>query len=409
MAFKINPAVLNSASARLEVIGNNISNASVTGFKSSTFSDVLSSKSSSGGNGSRISGSRQTFKQGTIEASTNAFDMAINGKGFFKLDRADDGSKAFTRDGTFSLDTKDFIVNTSGDYLMGYGLDSENKSIKSVEQRLKIDTSLRSESQTSSLKLDNTLDSRLPVISGVPFNSALASTYSNSTITSIYDETGNSHEFKAFYVRTGDSTWSIYGETDGNGSNMVGTPAVNTPLANLVFGTNGKPTSNVNPINITYRLLPNVAASQTSNFNLDFSKSVMVASDFQAIPSQDGYPSGKYLSVNIDKLGNVIGNYDNGKTKILGQVPLYKFASETNLAQDRSNQFVETSASGAGLPYNAGTAGLGQILGQSIENSDVDLTAEMIKLIAAQRTYQANAEVVKRQDQIMQNSIGLFQ
>jgi len=400
MAFKINPAVLNAASSRLEVIGNNISNASVTGFKSSSFSDVLSSKSSSGGNGSRISGSRQTFKQGTIEASTNAFDMAINGKGFFKLDRADDGSKAFTRDGTFSLNDQKFIVNTSGDYLIGYGLDSENKSIKQVPQRLEIDTDLKSTSQTSSLKFDNTLDSRLPVISGVPFNSALASTYSNSTITSIYDVTGKSYEFKAFYVRTGDSTWSIYGETDGNGSNMVGTPAVNTPLANLVFGANGKPTSNVNPVNITY---------QTLNFNLDFSKSVTAASDFQAIASQDGYPSGKYLSVNIDKLGNVIGNYDNGKTKILGQVLLYKFASETNLAQDRSNQFVETSASGEGFPYNAGTAGLGQILGQSIENSDVDLTAEMIKLIAAQRTYQANAEVVKRQDQIMQNSIGLFQ
>ena len=84
MAFKINPAVLNSASARLEVIGNNISNSGVTGFKSSSFSDVLSSTSSAGGNGSRISGSRQTFKQGTIESSTNTLDMAINGKGFFQ-------------------------------------------------------------------------------------------------------------------------------------------------------------------------------------------------------------------------------------------------------------------------------------------------------------------------------------
>ena len=407
MAFKINPAVLNSASARLEVIGNNISNSGVTGFKSSSFSDVLSSSSSAGGNGSRISGSRQTFKQGTIESSTNTLDMAINGKGFFQVNRTSDGTKAFTRDGTFGLNDAGYIVNTSGDYLLGFGLDESGKNApKSTPVQLKIETDGVSKAATKNAEMHVLLDSRLPVVTVTPFDSGYATTYSSSTIASIYDDQGSSHEFKVYYVKTGVNTWDIYGETDGLGSNMVGTPPVNTKLKTISFGADGQITPAPNSLlTIPYKN----SSGSASSFKVNYSDVKQIASDFQASTSQDGYPNGTFLNVNVDKGGNLYGNYSNGKSNLLGRVALFLFKSETNLAQDRNNQFVETSASGKPYAEFPGDNGAGQVMGASVETSDVDLTSEMIKLIAAQRTYQANSEVVKRQDQIMQTVIGIGQ
>ena len=128
MAFKIDPSVLNSASLRLAVIGNNISNSGVTGFKGSDFSDVLANSSPNGGsNGVRLAGSRQLFTQGTVQSSNNTLDMAINGKGFYRLFRPSDGSYGYTRDGSFNLDKNGYVTNPTGDVLTGYGVDASNK------------------------------------------------------------------------------------------------------------------------------------------------------------------------------------------------------------------------------------------------------------------------------------------
>ena len=111
----------------------------------------------------------------------------------------------------------------------------------------------------------------------------------------------------------------------------------------------------------------------------------------------------------VDKDGTLYANYSSGQSRIVGEVVLATFPSETNLAQDRNNQFVETASSGSPIINQPGKGGAGQVLGSSIETAGVDLTSEMIKLISAQRTYQANSEVVKRQDQIMQTIIGIGQ
>jgi flagellar hook protein FlgE len=151
------------------------------------------------------------------------------------------------------------------------------------------------------------------------------------------------------------------------------------------------------------------SAAFPANFKLDFTRTQQYASDFLSSTQQDGFPTGQFQSVSVDKDGTLYANYSSGQSSIVGQVVLATFPSETSLVQDRNNQFVETAASGAPIINQPGKGGAGQVLGSSIETAGVDLTSEMIKLISAQRTYQANSEVVKRQDQIMQTVIGISQ
>ena len=447
MAFKIDPSVLNSASLRLAVVGNNISNSGVTGFKGSDFSDVLASSSAGGGNGVRIAGSRQLFTQGTLQTSQNSLDMAINGRGFYQIFRPSDTSIAYTRDGSFNLDKDGYIVNPTGDNLQGYGVDDAGEVAVGAVGNLSVSTANSKPSPTSKAQMQLLLDSRLPVINTLPnnvFNPQNANTYSSTTITSVYDKQGNSHEFKTYYVKTGIGTWDVYGTMRANGStveiptntkpNPAYTPGSQLPTtipakgATFTFGQDGRLNHlktfgaseavlsdvDVNPgaaaqTRISFEIPYTDSSNSDASFYLDVTQTAQYASDFLASTQQDGYPTGQFLNVTVDKEGTLFANYSSGQSEKVGRVVLATFPSEINLAQDRNNQFVKTTASGDPTLNSPGKGGTGQVLGSNIETAGVDLTSEMIKLISAQRTYQANSEVVKRQDQVMQTIIGIGQ
>ena len=424
MAFKIDPSVLNSASLRLAVVGNNISNSGVTGFKGSDFSDVLASTSAGGGNGVRIAGSRQLFTQGTLQTSQNGLDMAINGRGFYQIFRPSDSSIAYTRDGSFNLDKDGYIVNPTGDNLTGYGIDDAGEVEVGAVKNLQVSTANSQPTPTSQSRMQLLLDSRLPVITAPndTFNPQDAKTYSSTTITSIYDEQGTSHEFKTYYVKTATGQWDVYGTTDGLASNPD--PVSGDPLrgAKFTFNQAGELSSLTTYVGATPTTVAITAGARVTFpigytdssgtdafFNLDVTQTAQYASDFLASTQQNGYPTGQFLNVTVDKEGTLFANYSSGQSNKVGRVVLATFPSEINLAQDRNNQFVKTTASGDPTINSPGKGGTGQVLGSNIETAGVDLTSEMIKLISAQRTYQANSEVVKRQDQVMQTIIGIGQ
>jgi len=437
MAFKIDPSVLNSASLRLAVIGNNISNSGVTGFKGSDFSDVLASSSgSTSANGVRVAGSRQLFTQGTVQSSGNGLDMAINGKGFYRLFRPSDGSYGYTRDGSFNLDKDGKITNPTGDILTGYGVDASNNVSVGTLKELQIDTRNSAPKATEFAKMNLLLDSRLDIVPSTPaFNPDNADTYTSTTISTVYDKQGTSATLQSYFVKRAVGTWDVYTTMNDNPTSSTSTgiaPNIITtihPSATFQFGQDGK-LSNYNKYNPNTSnssgniVVNNNAAVQTkvsleigyqdsaafpAEFELDFTRAQQYASDFLSSTQQDGFPTGQFQSVSVDKDGTLYANYSSGQSSIVGQVVLATFPSETSLVQDRNNQFVETAASGAPIINQPGKGGAGQVLGSSIETAGVDLTSEMIKLISAQRTYQANSEVVKRQDQIMQTVIGISQ
>jgi flagellar hook protein FlgE len=339
------------------------------------------------------------------------------------------------------LDKDGYIVNPSGDNLQGYGVDEAGEVEVGAVGNLQVSTANSKPSPTSKAQMQLLLDSRLPVVTNTPFNPEDAKTYSSTTITSIYDKQGTSHEFKTYYVKSAIGTWDVYSSTDGFDTNTIPNPANPLPpgapatipvkgatfhfsqdgrLDNLktYIGTTidpnfplGRP---VNPSAAQTRITFSIPYTDSSgapdaSFDLDVTQTAQYASDFLASTQQDGYPTGQFLNVTVDKEGTLFANYSSGQSEKVGRVVLATFPSEINLAQDRNNQFVKTTASGDPTINSPGKGGTGQVLGGNIETAGVDLTSEMIKLISAQRTYQANSEVVKRQDQVMQTIIGIGQ
>ncbi len=123
--------------------------------------------------------------------------------------------------------------------------------------------------------------------------------------------------------------------------------------------------------------------------------------------SQDGFTSGRMTGFNTGADGIISGRYSNGQTKTLGQVVISNFNNPQGLQQLGGNSWGETAASGTPLTGVPGSASLGTLQTSAVEDSNVDLTAELVNMITAQRVYQANAQTVKTQDQVMQTIVNL--
>ena len=125
------------------------------------------------------------------------------------------------------------------------------------------------------------------------------------------------------------------------------------------------------------------------------------------LSEQDGYAAGHLVGLSVGADGIVQGRYSNGQTFAQGQVVLANFTNPNGLQALGNNQWSETSTSGPALVGAPNTSNLGVLTSSSVEESNVDLTAELVNLITQQRNYQANAQSIKTQDQIMQTLVNL--
>jgi flagellar hook protein FlgE len=440
MSFNIGLSGLYAANKQLDVTGNNIANVATTGFKSSRteFEDVYSAtKLGSGsqvvGSGVRLANVSQQFTQGDINNTGNVLDMGINGSGFFAL--SNNGSVSYTRNGTFKVDKDGFITNT--DYtsrLQGYGVDANGKIINGVLTDLKLDTSNLAPKTTSTVSSTINLNSTSPVIDDtVPagkFDPTLTATYTKSFSTPIYDSQGNQHTMDQYMVKTGANTWKVYTLVDGRNPDATGSdPKVTAPVAStLSFDTSGKltqvstpdPAGGPTPIisnNLTMKSwVPgtvtngvwkaNGAAANPAGVTISMANTTQFNADTaRSIPTQDGYATGQITNLTIDGTGTLFANFSNNQSKAIGQVALASFTNEQGLQAIGGTSWKETFASG--IPgYDAPETGtLGSIQSNSLEESNVNLTNELVNLITAQSNYQANAKTISTQSTIMQTII----
>jgi len=402
MAFSQGLSGLNAASKALEVIGNNVSNANTVGFKQSRaeFSDVFAASLSGAGTtqigiGTKISDVAQQFTQGNITATNNTLDVAINGAGFFRL--SNNGAVTYTRNGQFQMDKNGYIVTSDGKRLMGNSADNLNGS-SPVE--IQIDTSdlqpVASTKITGTLNLNSASANIDQTVT--PFSSTDPTSYTNSTAITVYDNLGNSHNVQNYYVKTAANTWSVYTTVDG--TNVTPTP---TPSMKFNAGGYDSTNSTVSPISFT----PTTGGA-TMNISFDYSKSTQYGSSFSVNKlSQDGYSSGRIASFTIGDDGIIQGRYTNGQSKDLGRVVLANFVNPNGLQSLGGNQWASTYESGDELIGAPGSSTLGVLQSSAVEDSNVDLTAELVNMITAQRIYQANAQTIKTQDQVMQTLVNL--
>lgn len=506
MSFQQGLSGLNGAAKALDVIGNNIANASTVGFKGSTtqFADVYANALNgaggiSAGIGVKVAAIAQQFNQGNIEASGNPLDIAINGAGFFRIEQA--GVVQYSRNGQFSLDKQGFIVNAQGAKLTGYGLGPNGQLAAGAPVPIQIDTSDQPPKITENIFAQIQLDSRVEPPVNKPFSPDDPTTYNKQSPMSVYDSLGNPHTLSLYYVKTEAGQWDVY--TSMNGSEnatleaagvtltnagvltardtwknadaagkaaAIGTyattaaeavrvaavaadPAMSAddqakiaaaataaaaipgatpeqvnaailkalnvapkPLGTLNFDTNGAlnmANSGTAPgfngkFAAELPVVPSTGANLTIPVTFDFAKSTQHGGPTsEKRLDQDGYKPGTLQRFTTGADGVILGQYSNGQTKPLGQVILANFTNPNGLEPLGNNAWAESAQSGTPLIGTAGTGGMGVLQSSATEASSVDLTAELVNMITAQRVYQANAQTIKTQDSVLQTLVNL--
>ncbi|MDD5328448.1 MAG: flagellar hook protein FlgE [Sulfuricella sp.] len=422
---------LDAASKYLDVVGNNVANSGTAGFKAAQaqFGDVFAaSLAGSGvapvGIGTQLSAVAQQFTQGNITVTNNPLDIAINGTGFFGVAPAGSSSPNFTRNGQFHLDKDGYIVTSAGNQLQGLAYDTAG-NLSTVTAGLQINTQDMSATPTTAMGLTMNLNANAAVPTGTwtdPDPNAVAPTptspdptsYNNSTSLSIYDSQGISHTATLYFVKTAANSWDVHLSIDGYGTDgvalsPVGGAATASPLTTLVFDAAGKPTSGTTPsVQINLAAIDPQLGGSFGPIKLDLSNATQYGGPFGVTAAtQNGNMSGSLASYAIDGKGVILGHYSNGMNRPLGQIQLYSFSNPQGLVSLGGNQWGLTSASGQALVNLPGTAGMGVLQSSATEDSNVDMTAELVKMITAQRIYQANAQSIKTQDAMLQTLVNL--
>jgi flagellar hook protein FlgE len=416
MGFQQGLSGLNASSKSLEVIGNNIANANTIGAKASRaeFADVYANAiggSNAVGIGVTVADVAQQFTQGNISTTDNPLDIAINGNGFFEVNKG--GTVSYTRNGQFKVDRDGFIVNSQKQQLMGYPADAAGVIIPGAAGPLQMPTGGITPAVTTTIGMEMNLDARLGVTlptAGAPIDFADPSTYNNATSQTVYDAKGQAVALTYYFQKASTDTWNVYVAANGTPiATAGGNPAASTTITFPANG--GVPTAPVGPVTIDIPSVTNAAGAVTVPINgvaLDVAKATQYGSQFGVTDlAQDGYAAGQLIGVQFEDNGVVLARYSNGETKPAGQIELANFRNPQGLQPLGGNAWARSFASGDPLVGAPGDGSLGVLQAGALEESNVDLTAELVDMITAQRVYQANAQTIKTQDQILQTIVNL--
>jgi flagellar hook protein FlgE len=420
MGFQQGLSGLNATSKNLEVIGNNIANTNTYGAKAARaeFADMYASAmngsgASNIGIGVALQTVAQQFTQGNIAATENPLDLAINGAGFFQLSDGHNPTM-YTRNGQFKLDREGQIVNSQGQMLMGYAADGAGNILPGQASPLRLPTAGITPRATDRIRLEMNLDSRAAVTapaSGAPIDMTDPTTYNNATSLTVYDQRGQDVALTYYFQKSATDTWNVY--ITANGTPLATDASGNAaPSTQLVFpASGGTPTSPAGPLAIDVPASTNAAGAATlpiAGVSLSVAGATQYGAPFGVTDlAQNGYAPGQLVGVQIEPDGIVMARYSNGQSKPAGQVEIATFRNPQGLQPLGGNAWARSFATGEPIVGIPGDGNLGVLQAGALEESNIDMTAELVNMITAQRVYQANAQTIKTQDQVMQTLVNL--
>lgn len=457
MSFNIGLSGLNASAKNLDVIGHNIANVNTVGMKSqrAEFAELYASSLGSAGGfglgmGTSIATVSQEFTQGNLSDTGNELDLAINGAGFFTLE-ASNGERIYTRAGNFKLDELGEIVANNGAKLIdpttGAAYKWPNGGVADGKE-------------TTNITMELNLDTRAVVAAADPVTGQTTpalNTY--GTTTQVFDEQGAAINMDFYFKKTDANTWAIYAKYPvGSGGSGAGTGGVVDPawlqqspdlalpagpvlpvaiatfdssgkMVNLAAGTAPGATVSVvdvlgtstgtglgDKFSLTLDNIKNESGATNvlgmtntpAGITIDLSIITQNAQEFSVTAlDQDGNPPGFLTKISVEDDGTISAKYTNGQTESMGQLKLANFRNVSGLEPASGGYWVESKDSGGPVYGIPGSGSFGQLRGGSLEESNVDLTAELVNMMTAQRNYQANSQTIKTQDQIMNTVINL--
>ncbi|HCI88394.1 MAG TPA: hypothetical protein DHV53_07065 [Gammaproteobacteria bacterium] len=373
MSFYTSLTGLNAATKDLAVTSNNIANTETTGFKRSEvkFSDLFATTpgakaSSATGTGTKIDQVSQEFSQGDIENSDNVLDLAISGDGFFPI-QAEDGTRVFTRNGGFMLDSNNLVVNSEGYQLLGKSVDAATGAATGELGLISIpSTILSTTAETAKVTFANLKANETLVLGGI-------------TLTAGTDGATAAEVAAAFTNIAKD------GAADASGATIASATGTLT----------GWSTSAANGTSITFTSITTGDVADLANTGTG---SVAIVSS----PANHDF-----TGLTIDADGMMSASYSDGSVVKTAQILLAKFASNEGLVQSAGSSYSATNKSGEAVFAAGGEPGYGTILSGSVERSNVDITAELVDLIKAQRNFQANAKAIETNSSLASTLINM--
>jgi flagellar hook protein FlgE len=416
MSFQQGLSGLNTTSKSLEVIGNNIANANTYGAKGSRaeFADMYAAALNGAGTnqigiGVSLASVSQQFTQGSISATENPMDLAVNGAGFFQLSDTS-GSLVYSRNGQFKVDKAGSIVNNDGMKLMGYAADSNGVIQPGSAVPLTLPTAGIEPKVTTTVDLEFNLDKGKEVIPAatpaIDFDDP--DSYTQATEATVYDAAGQPVTLSYYFQKSADDTWNVF--VRANGTTAAGTDAAPEPVTTLTFAADGSSyTSSNDTLDIPVTTGSDGASTLAiPGITMDFSGSTQYGAAFGVTNlAQDGYSAGALSGITFDDSGVVMARYTNGQTKPAGQLQLATFRNPQGLQPMGGNGWRTTFASGDPIVGTPSSGAFGALQAGALEESNVDLTGELVNMITAQRNYQANAQTIKTMDQVMQTLVNL--
>lgn len=404
---------LSASTSGINVVSNNIANMNTVGYKSSTaaFEDVLyqtinsSSGTSQVGRGTAVSSVKTDFSAGSLETTNSTTDLAIGGDGFFIVQDPDSGAVYYTRAGSFSFDSEGNLVDSDGNIVQGWEIDRTTGTRVGVYEDIVIPQSPSEPKASTFIAISCNLqqDATAPTAA---FDPGESDSFNYTSSVTVYDSIGQSHTLSVYFVKTDTNEWAWHAiAPDAFGGAFEDEGTLNFTSEGLLDTSSGDPTMDLGveyQEGITQTI--ELAFDGSLGGNATTQYAMASTTNFQ---TQDGYPPGTLESVSVSSDGTISGTYSNGQIRSLYQVTLADFNNPDGLKKEGGNLYSETLESGVPYTNSAGESGLGSISSNCLEQSNVDLAAEFVKLIIFQRGFQANSTVITTTDEVLQTLIGL--
>jgi len=418
------------------------------------------------GRGTSLADITSSFSQGSFESTDSTTDLAIGGDGFFVVrDPSNVDNEYYTRAGQFRFDKDGNFINPAGYIVRGWELDQNGQDIGSITDitlssftsppsptdRMTVVTNLNSGALNMSADLSLEWDAQ----NAVPIADTA---YEYQTTVKVYDSLGDTHDLTLYYDPGIGSTWEFIVTCNPTEDNRAGAQAALTGgddgvgmlgRGEIVFNASSGVISDINWTEFTptlgnydlttgtwtdrdeavdltngyFTLAPDFLGGSPLTVELDFgsvyssgagswlndslSTTQFATSSTTIFQSATGYGAGDLQSVSVATDGVITGQYSNGEVIPLYRVALAKFQNMQGLYKEGGNLYRETRLSGVPITARPGTNGLGSISPNSLEQSNVDIATEFVKMIITQRGFQANSKIITVTDQMLSELINL--
>ncbi|MFT6986858.1 MAG: flagellar hook protein FlgE [Psychromonas sp.] len=454
MSFNVALSGISAAQTDLDTTANNIANVNTVGFKESRaeFSSVyanslFSNSKTKTGDGVSVAAVAQQFHQGSLKFTQNPLDLAITGSGFFATS-GDVGERdlSYTRGGEFKLNNENYIVDNSGNYLQAFPVNEDGSSSSvslSTTKPIQIPETAGTPVPTNEVGITLNLPAGDAALDPANFDPEDPDTYNNATSVTIYDSLGESHIASTYYIKpenasyTDINQWVTFvtvddkpvdpvttgtydvdidtvsgdgipdGVPDGTPKNAEYIDADGVTHSGVVLTFNNTGAYITDPPSFAFESLGDAGALDagadgTQAFALNFKAPTQFASSFEVTAlEQNGLTVGRLTGVEIGNDGLVKATYSNGTSQPLSRVAIVRFRNEQGLSQNGSS-WTASQNSGDPLAGEAASGSFGAINSAALEQSNVNLTTELVDLITAQRNFQANSRALEINNTLQQ-------